>query len=593
MLLDNTYSDVIFLITEITFKVIMARKWLMPLIPIMFTFFMNAVRSDDFLTPFQSEIDQIPKDLDTLIIRIEQNYSPELTEPSSSIQPIQLCVPSQEEYLEFWSIVNNFDDENDNPDITITQSPTCSENDELDKLKVWILQLKNNFYELLKEVVWSDKYVQLKIDYENMLSRFVKHIDVVDKKVTAKGKDVMSKLRTEYKVEENKIRTFFRKLQDKKKAENEKNAKLCIAEVMADRIDNAVKIFNSISEERQLRSIATGAYKNEDSFQRVFDFIERLDTPGVIYGYQGLMIGIASKGHWKSLNLLIFLNAVEKLPGSDYSTLANSLQIKLKPMFQTGDYKDVYSAINTRISGSTDFGQTIMPSFIRGVYNSDVNNVIKILDMRSNFYYMRHKLYLVDALITEMKIQEHTNKPEFFIVLSDLIDMKSEVFKQSNENDKKIVNSMFENLPDSLLPLMHPKLCIQNSNNNEFMHAAATVVKGVRQITTSLSNEMDDTFYFDVEFLKRGRSILLKNSRFGEYLYLLDGVAPRKLVSKKGAFKEDNRAHFTIEGMDSFNVRIKNEKFNEFLFSPNEGDRFVQSKSQVSEDGLWKLSTCR
>lgn len=49
-------------------------KWL---ILITITLCLHGVRNDDFLTQFQAEIDQIPKDIDTLILHIEQNLNPQ------------------------------------------------------------------------------------------------------------------------------------------------------------------------------------------------------------------------------------------------------------------------------------------------------------------------------------------------------------------------------------------------------------------------------------------------------------------------------------------------------------------------------------
>lgn len=569
-------------------------KWL---ILITIALCLHGVRNDDFLTQFQAEIDQIPKDIDTLILHIEQNLNPE-SEPSTSIQPIRLCVPSSEEYLEFWSIINHFDENVDNPSVAIVQSPKCTESDELDKLKLWILQIKNDFYEVLKRPAWSDVYVELKISYENKLRNYPKHIDESVKKVLSdNGKNVISKLRIEYKALEEKIMSFFNVLQNKKRLENDKSAESCVAELIANRIDSAVKIFNDIAEERIARHVIVKAYQNEDSFQTLFDFIQLLgDSSATQYAYQGLFMHMASKGRFYNINSLIFLNGIEKHKGSMYKTIENALQKKLKPFFQTGEYADFYSAVNSRISGTTDFGQDIMATFVHGAYNNDVGNVVKMLDMQSQFYYMRHKLYLIDSLITEMKIQDHINKPQFFIVLSDLVDLKTEVYNGSNENNKKIVNQVYENVPHNLLPLMNTNLCIQNSDTSDYMHAAAAdnvANNGQRQIFTS--NQFDETFNFEAEFLDRGRTLRLKNARFGEYLYSVDGEAPRKLILMKGAQKNEKRTHFTIEAMDSINVRIKNDQFNEFLYSSESGDkngRLVQSKSEVSEDGLWKLIPC-
>lgn len=567
------------------------------LVLFVFILSMNDVQSQDFLTEFQTEIEQLPTDLDTLILHMQENLSPE-SEPSSSLQPLKICVQNSQEYLEIWSITNDFSDEYDNPSITIIQSSTCTENDQLDKLKVWILKIKNDFHEVLKEQPWSTVYVEVKSAYEHLLTNFQKRMNEADKIVTDKGKAVISKLRTEYLSLEEKIRSFFRKIQDKKRLENDKSAERCASELKAKKIDSALKIFSEISEDRIARQIIVSAYENEDSFQTLFDFIQRLgDSPAVSYAYQGLMMRMASKFYWKNVNSIIFLAGLEKHKGSTYESLRNSLQIKLKPMFQAGDYAPFYEAVNTRISGSSDFGQDVIPTFVRGAYNSDITNVTKILEMRSKFYYMRHKLYLIDALITEMKVEDHTNKPEFFTVLSDLADMKIEVFKQSNENDKKIVNKIYGNIPDNLLPLMQPNLCIQNSQTGEYMYAGKETTDGQREIFTSTTHQIDETFKFEAEFLERGRTILLKNLRYGDYLYSNDGEAPRKVMLMKGNFKDDKRAHFIIEVIDSFSVRIKNDKSSEFLFSPNElydeNNRLVQSKNQVSDDGAWKLTVCK
>lgn len=563
-------------------------KWLVPVVIILS---LNYASGQDFLTEFQTEIEQLPKDLDTLILHIQQNVSPE-SEPSSSIQPLRLCVPNSDDYLEIWSIINNFNDEYDNPSITIIQSSSCTENEELDKLKMWILKIRNDFNEVLKLPAWSNAYLDVKIAYEQLLTNFGKRMNETDKKVTDKGKNIITKLRTEYLSLESKIRSFFRKIQDKKRIENEKSAKLCASELKANKIDSAVKIFNEISEERIARQVIVSAYENENSFQTLFDFIQQLgDSEAVLYAYQGLMMKMASKLYWKDLNSMIFLAGLEKHKSSEFKTMTSVLEKKLKPMFEAGDYTHFYEAVNTRISESSDIGKDLMPSFVRGAYKSDTTNVIKILDMRSKFYFTRHKLYLIDSLITEMKIQDHTNKPEFFTILSDLVDMKIEVYKQTNENDKKIVNKIYENIPDNLLPLMKPNLCIQNSQTGEYMHAGKEDANGNRQILTS--NEIDATFNFEAELLERGRIILLKNLRYGEYVYLIDGEAPRKVLLMKGNLKDDERAHFTIQAIGSLNVRIKNAKFNEFLFSPNENDGLVQSKNQVSEDGVWKLTTCK
>lgn len=75
-----------------------------------------------------------------------------------------------------------------------------------------------------------------------------------------------------------------------------------------------------------------------------------------------------------------------------------------------------------------------------------------------------------------MKIQDHTNKPEFVMVLSDLIDLKGNAFKNSNENDKPIVNRVYENDPHNLLPLIDSMLCIQNAETSDkFLHQTSSM----------------------------------------------------------------------------------------------------------------------
>lgn len=556
------------------------------------TLCLYGVRNEDFLAQFQTEIDQIPNDLDALIVHIDQKLNPE-SETSSSVQPLRLCVPSTEEYLEFWNIIDRFDANVDNPAVTIVQSTECTESDEIDKLKLWILQIKNDFYELLKQPTWSNAYVDMKISYENQLRRYPKHIDEVGKKVRSdRGQLAMSQLRIDYKSMEAKIKSFFDALQQKKRQENDKAADRCVAELKTNRIASAVKIFNDIAEERIARHVIVKAYQNEDSFQRLFDFIQLLgNSAATQYAYQGLFMKMASKGQFRHINSLIFLNGIEKHKGPEYATISNVLRVKLKPFFQAADYADFYVAVNSRIGGATDFGRDIMPTFVHGAYNSNVGNVAKMLDMQNQFYYMRHKLQLIDALIIEMKIQDHTDKSEFFMVLSDLIDLKAKVYKESNENDKTIVKEVYDNVPSNLLPLLDTNLCIQNSETGEYMYADSVATKQ-REIFTS--NHFDDTFNFEVVFVDRGRSLLFKNVRFAEYLYAVDGETPRKLISMKG-LENDKRAHFTIEVVDSINIRIKNVQFNEFLFSTQSSDknrRIVESKSNVAENGLWKLMSC-
>lgn len=553
-------------------------NWLL-LVTITLWFSSHIRCADDFLSKFQTEIDTLPNEVDTLILHIDQNVNPE--ETSSVMQPIELCVRTSEEYVDFWSIVNNFDSEIDNPSITIDNGE-CKEIDEINKLKLWILEIKNKFYEVLTKSPWSNAYIDLKISYEHKLTQYSKNIDTIAKVVqSTNGKNAISKLRLEYTTLEGKIRAFFNRIQNEKRLLNEKAAELCANELKANRIDSALKMFNDIEEERLARQIVLQAYENDDSFQRLFDFIERLDSAAVYYGYQGLFMRMASKNRWFHLNSLIFLSGVDRRRGSEYQSIRNTLQIKLKPYFETGDHADFYAAVNSR---TVDFGLNVMPTYVRLFYKSDVGNVVKILDVRNKFDQMRHKLDLIDSLIKEMKIQDHTKKPEFFMILSDLIDLKSQVNKESNEI-KQIYNHIInDKLPSNVLALMNSNLCIQNFGSQEIMHASSD---GQRQIVTS--HQFDKTFNFEAEFLDRGRSLILKNVHFGQYLSVAEGQTPRQLILTKDDPRNDKRSNFMIEVIDFMSVRIKNVQFNEFLYA---SESIVQTESEVTDDGLWRLISC-
>lgn len=556
----------------------------------------NCMHIDDTfprnLQKYEAEIDQLPKDVDTLILHMQQTFNPESS--SSFIQPLRLCANSSEQYLEYWSIVNNFNEDIDNPSVDIVQSTKCFESDDLDVLKLLILQIKNDFFEVLKFPAWSNSYIDVKISYEHELMKYPKYIDEIAKKIQSEnGKKVIAMLKIEYKTLDTKIRAFFNRIQSDKRLENDKLADQCATEIIENRIDSAIKIFNEIAEERIARQIIVKANQNENNFQRVFEFVELLGySAATQYAYQGLIMSMASKNRWYPLNSLVFLSGVEKRAGSEYATIKNTLQIKLKPFIQSGDYSEFYSAVNSRISGTSDFGINVIPTFSRLIYNSDVSNVIKILDMQSKFDHTRHKLRLIDSLITEMKIQQHTNKPEFLMVLSDLLDLK--VLASKVSNDKQIYDRIIiENVPFNLVALMYSNFCIRNSETEEYMHANDEKNDdGQRQIFTS--NELDETYSFEAEFLDRGRSLVLKNVHFNEYLRVVDGELPRKLML--GDSKNDKRAHFVIEAVDSINVRIKNVQFMEFLYTSNqeieEINRMVQTESQASENSLWKLRSC-
>lgn len=579
-------------------------KWLI-LFTIIHFMDMDVVRSDDFLTEFETDINNIAKGFDTLVEHVEGGSSPE---------SIKICVLSQDEYLEIWNIIDSFSDDFDNPSITIVQSSKCTEVDAFDRFKLWILQFKNDVNEIMKTKVWSDEYIRVVSKYQNMVSKFkcqtnlsanidkrctfTTKKDTVFENVAAKGKDVITNLRKECETHIDRVSLLLKRLQTKQRQINEKIVEDCATEVKANRIESAVKIFSTITEERLIRDIVHTAYENPNSFQGIFEFIDRMgDSSASLYGYQALFVVLASKQLFTGLNVLIFLHGVEKRNSETHGFLANSLKIQLKRRYATNDYSDFYSAVNRNYGGKVDFGLDIMPTFVRNAYNGDLSNVMKILDMRTNFTNVRHQLFLLDSLIAEMKLEDHTNKLEFFIVLSDVMDLKVEIQKHPNEQNEKTINQIYENIPDNLRPLIKANLCIQNAKTNEYVHAGNTVDGTRRPIFTSVSNKFDDTFNFEVEFIERGRKFLLKNLVYGEYLYSGNGEPSRKLSLMKALnLKDDKEAHFTIEAIDSINVRIKNEKFNEYLYSPtdkfDQSDRHINLKSQISEDGLWTLSTC-
>lgn len=577
----------------------------------------NAIDSNinplDYLFNHSSEFQQIYTMFDSLLNN-KNEFVPSPTPSNESIEvpiknplyPPRMCVASQDDLLRIWmemnkNVTNATDKTHHLHSITLTQSPGCSE---VERLKTAILVIKQQFDDMLLMEVSSTQYKKLKMEYESKLNKLQHQLNEAQQS-SPEMKTELDQMHNELQVQKSQISNVLRKMESERRILNDAYIRLCIGDLERQNITSAVKAYMNITEKIQVRRIIYAVYGNkEENFKVIFEFVKQTnDLETFLLGYSSLYEQMKTNQHMNVMNLLLLTNAVIQYRHIEgFQPLYQSLNEGVKVMHQDSDYDTFYNFMYNKNNESLFHAKDMMTTFVQGAYGGDVRNVNKVLSMIPKLNVINHRLYLIDALINEMKFHKHSQGKEIFMVMYQLIQMRIDVFSRTDENDRLLVISVEQNLPENVRDLMFTNLCIQNANNKEYLFSAQPADESRRYVFTSVINKFDDTFDFEIEFIANGSSILIKNSHYREHLYITENGSPRTLLSWMPAYLTENtEAHFSLEIVDGPFFRVRSEHYGEYLYSPtnktyNESNRkvyFKPKEQKIHSESTWKIQTCR
>lgn len=537
---------------------------------------------------------------ETVSLSINQSFQASTIKP---LPPPQMCVASEDDMIRIWNEINknNTDKLHLLKSITLTQSAVCTE---VEKLKTGILIIKQNFDEMLHKEISSTQYKDLKIDYEMKLKKLQLQLNEAQQNAQFGEKMELDEMQSELIVQKHQINTVLRKMEGERRILNDAYIRLCISDLERQNISSAVEAYKNITEKSQIRRIIYAVYANkEENFKIIFEFVKQTnDLETFLLGYSSLYEHMKTNQHMNVMNLLLLTNAVIKHRDVEgFKPLFNSLNEAVKVMHKDNDYETFYNFMYNKNNESLFLAKDMMATFVQGAYNGDITNVDKILNMIPKLDVINHRLHLINALITEMKFYGHSQRKEIFMVAYQLIQTRLAAYITTDENDRLLVIAVEENLPDNIRDLIFTNLCIQNANNKEYLYSGPPSDESRRYVFTSIINKFDDTFDFEIEFLDKGRKILIKNSHYREHLYITENGSPRTLLSWMPAYLMDNtEAHFSLEMIDGAFFRVRSEHYGEYLYSPinkthTESNRkvYFRREDKVHTDSTWKIQTCR
>ncbi|XP_037045997.1 interaptin-like [Bradysia coprophila] len=517
-----------------------------------------------------------------------------------SLSPPHMCVASHDDLFKIWNEMNknNTDKFLHFDSITLTQSAACSE---VDRLKTAILIIKQNFDEMLHKEISSKQYKELKTEYEEKFKKLQQQLNVAQTIVSQDEKIELDSMQNELQVQHYQISNVLRKMESERRILNDAYIRLCIADLERQNISSAVEAFMNITERAQIRRIIYAVYANkEENFKVIFEFVKQTnDLESFLLGYSSLYEQMKTNQHMNVMNLLLLTNAIiQHRHDEGFKQLFNSLNESVKVMHQESDYEKFYTFMYNKNNESLFLAKDMIATFVEGAYNGNIGNVDKVLSMIPKLDVINHRLHLIDALLNEMKLHSHSQQKEIFMVIYQLTQTRIAVH---TEKDKLLVTAIEQNLPENVRDLIFTNLCIQNANNNEYLYSGQPSDESRRYVFTSVINKFDDTFDFEMEFMDKGRKVLIKNSHYREHLYVTENGSPRTLLSWMPAYLTENtEAHFSLEIIDGPYFRVRSEHYGEYLFSPinktyTEDNRkvYFRPEKKVNSDSTWKIQTCR
>lgn len=537
----------------------------------------------------------------TAVPSTNQSFLPTVMKPLS---PPQMCVASQDDVFRIWNEINrnHTDKFHHLNSVTLTQSSACSE---LERLKTAILIMKQNFDEMLRKDISSTPYKDLKMDYEMKLKKLQHQLNEAQKVAQFGEKMELDEMQNELQVQKYQINTVLRKMESERRILNDAYIRLCISDLERQNISSAVEGYKNITEKSQIRRIIYAVYANkEENFKIIFEFVKQTnDLESLLLGYSSLFEHMKTNQHMNVMNLLLLTNGVIKHRDMEgFKRLFHSLNEAVKVMHQDSDYETFYNFMYNKNNESLFLAKDMMATFVQGAYNGDIANVDKILNMLPKLDIINHRLHLIDALITEMKFHGHSQRKEMFMVIYQLVQTRLAAQTKNDENDKLLMIAVEQNLPDNVRDLIFTNLCIQNADNNEYLYSGLPSDESRRYVFTSIINRFDDSFDFEIEFIDKGKRVLIKNSHYREHLYITENGSPRTLLSWMPAYLTDNvEAHFSLEIIDGGPLfRVRNEHYGEYLYSPTnkthtESNRkvYFRREDKAHSESMWKIATCR
>lgn len=580
----------------------------------------NAIDSNinplDYLFNHSSEFQQIYTMFDVLLnsrkeyefnmlppndtILPSNNESIPLPSSKNTLVPPHMCVASQDDLLKIWKELNKNDTEKflHFDSITLTQSAACSE---LDRLKTAILIIKQNFDEMLRKEISSKQYKELKVEYEQKFKKVQQQLNEAQNVASQDDKIELNSMQNELQVQHNQINNVLRKMESERRILNDAYIRLCIADLERQNISSAVEAFMNITERAQIRRIIYAVYANkEENFKVIFEFVKQTnDLESFLLGYSSLFEQMKANQHMNVMNMLLLTNAIiQHRHDEGFKQLFHSLNESVKIMHQENDYDKFYMFMYNKNNESLFLAKDMIATFVEGAYNGNIANVDKVLSMIPKLDVINHRLHLIDALLNEMKLHTHSQRKEIFLVIYQLVQTR---LAAVTEKDRLLVAAIEQNLPVNVRDLIFTNLCIQNAYNKEYLYSGLPSDESRRYVFTSVINKFDDTFDFEVEFIDKGRKVLIKNSHYREHLYVTENGSPRTLLSWMPAYLTENtEAHFSLEIIDGPYFRVRSEHYGEFLYSPSnkthtESNRkvYFRPENKVYSDSTWKIQTCR
>lgn len=539
------------------------------------------------------DLQNVLNEFDTLMMNAEPTVS-----GGAAKTPV-VCVMSVDELNE---IENAFvRDGSVSNDVSIQFSSTCTE---LDKLKTEILKLKNQFKVLIRQPVSSRDYRTIKTDYESKILQFKNLLDSTKKSVTSERLVIVEKLQNEFQSQQNRIVAVLTKLESEQKVSNDANVQIVMSHMQQGKFDEAEAVFAKVTDnDKQIEQIVVSAYGNGDDLGNIYRFVIRLPTQCRINGYTVLHEQLKKNSQLLSHHIWILATAVKNIPEPEGRVLIEAVMNDAKTTVRTNNFDGLIGFLNKRGTEGLDALKYFAPVFVQTVFEETGNSVEKVLTVLEKMTNIRHRLYLINELISMLKVTDRMHGKDMSMIVFDLIKLRT-VQKPQNKFLQKLIE---QNLPDELRDLMYNNLCIQNAENDEYLFAGGAANENQRHVYTAKTQLLNESYFWQVYFTDNGAKALIKNNKYREHLYLIDeGNHDDEHVLRSwmpSSLEGDVKAEFYLDMIGNGQFLIVNKHFGQVLYSPFDGEpnannnRPVFSKkydpNNIEIDSKWFVGICR
>lgn len=268
------------------------------------------------------------------------------------------------------------------------------------------------------------------------------------------------------------INTTLVSLKETEELKNWVLIEMCKLEILANRFEKAVLIFDLIGEESAISKIIDEIYIPRDlsSFLQVIRFINMLKIRytkinGLTVSYQMLI----DNNDFNIVNGIMLLDSVRLNDKDDCKYIEKVLSKRISIIVEKRDIELFF-----KFAKNFDNNPLILdmiPTFVRFLYDKNWENIQYVLNLLRNFDYLDQKFHIIIAL--SKQIVEHKDNIEnrALAVVYNIIQYETMLANHRfGEKHEQLLDKVETSLPENFLPLLYTDLCFINKYYGRYLY---------------------------------------------------------------------------------------------------------------------------